>query len=78
MALADSSDLGTNPATGASWMRSAKSASACVEIKMMTGPPELAPASRRANDEQYVTERKKKKKKKKKKKISPWRQILLQ
>src|SRR5271165_4038585 len=48
IALADSSDLGTNPATGASWIRSAKSASACVEIKMMTGRPELAAASRRA------------------------------
>ena len=48
IAFADSSDLGTNPATGASWIRSAKSASACVEIKMIEGPPGLAAASRQA------------------------------
>jgi hypothetical protein len=45
IALADSSDFGTNPATGASSIRSANSASACVEIKMMAEPPRSVPAS---------------------------------
>src|SRR5580693_258489 len=39
IASADSSDLGRKPRAGLSAMRSAKSASAWVEIRMTIGPP---------------------------------------
>ena len=45
---ADSSDFGTNPATGASSIRSAKSLSACVEIRITLSVAPYASTSRRA------------------------------